>query len=155
MHNWFECKIQYEKVSQDDGKQKKVTDTYLVDALSFTEAEARLIEEVTPYMNGISKEFKVSNIKRSKIAEIFQNDKGEKWFKSKVLFIVIDEEKGTEKKIANTMIVQASDIKEALDNINNGMKGTMSDYEIFNITETPILDIFEYRMKENTNQTNS
>lgn len=94
MHNWFECKIQSEKTAED-GKQKKVTDTYLVDAMSFTEAEARVIKEVEPYMTG---EYTVSNIKRSKIQELFDAIEGDRWYKAKVLFTIIDPDKGREKK---------------------------------------------------------
>jgi len=141
MHNWFECKIQYEKLSTEDGKQKKSTDTYLVDALSFTEAEARLIKEVTPYMTG---EFTVSNLKRSKVYEIFDSPEGDRWYRAKVLFIILDEEKGTEKKVPSNMLIQASDIQAALVRLNEGMKGTMSDFEIASISDTPILDIFPY-----------
>jgi len=141
MHNWFECKIQYEKIAAEDGKQKKTIDTYLVDALSFTEAEARLIKEVTPYMTG---EFTIANIKRSRIYEIFDAPEGDRWYRAKVLFIILDEEKGTEKKVPSNMLIQASDIQSALVRLNEGMKGTMSDYEIASISDTPILDIFPY-----------
>ena len=141
MHNWFECKIQYEKLSPDDGKQKKSSDSYLVDAMSFTEAEARIIKAVTPYMTG---EFTVSNIKRSKIYEIFDSPEGDRWYRAKVLFIILDEEKGVEKKVPSTMMIQASDIQGALVRLNEGMKGTMSDYEIATISDTPILDIYPY-----------
>lgn len=141
MHNWFECKIQYDKIGTDDGKQKKVTDTYLVDALSFTEAEARIIEVVRPYMTG---EFTVSNIKRAKVYEIFESPTGDRWYRAKVLFVVLDQEKGTEKKIPSTMLIQADDIKDAIAKLEEGMKGTMSDYEIAMITDTPILDVVPY-----------
>jgi len=141
MHNWFECKIQYEKISPDDGKQKKKTDTFLVDALSFTEAEARLIQEVSPYMSG---EFTVANIKRTRVYELFDSPTGDRWYRAKVLFIILDQEKGTEKRVPSTMLVQASDIQEALTRLNEGMKGTMSDYEIAMITDTPILDVYPY-----------
>lgn len=141
MYNWFECKIQYEKTNDQDGKQRKVTDTYLVDAMSFTEAEARLIKEVTPYMTG---EFTVKNINRSHLYELFDSVSGDRWYRAKVLFIVLDQEKGTEKKVPSTMLIQASDIQEALDRLNEGMKGTMSDYEVAMITDTPIIDVFPY-----------
>lgn len=141
MHNWFECKIQYEKLSTDDGKQKKSSDSYLVDAMSFTEAEARIIKAVTPYMTG---EFTVANIKRSKIYEIFESPEGDRWYRAKVLFIILDEEKGVEKKVPSTMMIQASDIQSALVRLNEGMKGTMSDFEIASICDTPILDIYPY-----------
>lgn len=141
-NNWFETKIKYSKIGLDDGKQKTITDTYLIDALSFTEAEKRAIEEVRPFMTG---EFTVNAVKRSKIAEIFDYPTGDKWYKAKVLFIILDQEKGTEKKLPSTMMVQADDIKEALQRLDEGMKCTMSDYEVAKIEETSIFDIFPYK----------
>jgi hypothetical protein len=149
MHNWFECKIQYDKIGIDDGKQKKVTDTYLVDALSFTEAEARIIEVVRPYMTG---EFTVSNVARARIHEIFESPTGDFWYRAKVFFVVLDQEKGTEKKIPSTMLIQADDVKEAIAKLEEGMKGTMSDYEIAMIKVTPILDVIPYNAPQGSNQ---
>jgi len=140
MHNWFECKVKYEKTA-DDGKIVKVTEAYLIDALTFTEAEERTIEEMKPFISG---EFEVSNIKRTRISEMFFNENGDKWYRSKVNFITIDEEKGIEKRVGQTMMVQASDMKDALNGIIEGMKGTLADYEIASITETLIMDVFRY-----------
>lgn len=145
MHNWFQTQVKYQKIGTDDGKQKTVTDTYLVDALSFTEAEARTIEHARPYMTG---EFTVSAAKRSRVYEIFESPSGDKWYRAKILFVVLDQEKGTEKKIPSTMIIQADSIKEALQTLEEGMKGTMSDYEIAMITDTPILDVLPYKAPE-------
>jgi hypothetical protein len=140
MHTWFECKIKYEKTAEE-GKIVKVSEGYLVDALSFTEAEARIIEEMKPFISG---EFQVANIKRARINEMFFNENGDKWYRSKVNFITLDEEKGVEKRTGVTMMVQASDIKEALEGFIEGMKGSMADYEIANIAETLIIDVFKY-----------
>ncbi len=140
MHNWFECKVKYEKTA-DDGKIVKVTEAYLIDALTFTEAEERTIEEMKPFISG---EFEVSNIKRTRISEMFFNENGDKWYRSKVNFITIDEEKAIEKRVGQTMMVQASDVKDALNGIIEGMKGTLADYEIASITETLIMDVFRY-----------
>lgn len=144
MHTWFECKIKYEKTAEE-GKIIKVSEGYLVDALTFTEAEERIIEEMTPFISG---EFQVANIKRSRINEMFFNENGDKWYRSKVNFITLDEEKGIEKRTGVTMMVQASDIKGALEGITEGMKGTMADYEIASITETLIMDVFKYGKEE-------
>lgn len=138
---WFEAKIQYDKIGTEDGKQKKVTDTYLVDAMSFTEAEARAIEIVRPYMTG---EFTVAALKRAKVHEIFENATGDKWYRAKVVFIILDAEKGKEKKIGSIMLVQADDIEQARTRLEEQMKGTMSDYEVVRIEETPILDVVKY-----------
>ena len=98
---WFECKIRYEK-TLENGMVKKVTEPYLVDALSFTEAEARIIEEMKPFISG---EFTVSDIKRANYSELFfcDEDAADRWFKSKLLFITLDEKSGNEKKVASNV----------------------------------------------------
>ena len=144
MHNWFECGVTYDK-TQENGIIKRVTEPYLVDALSFTEAEARIIEEMKPYMSG---DFIVANIKRAKLAELFFNENGDRYYKAKVCFITLDEKSGTEKKTAVAMLAQASDIKEALAVIEKGMEGAMSDYIIVSLSETMIMDVFPYEVEK-------
>lgn len=140
MHNWFECKISYDKVLEN-GMQKKVSEPYLIDALSFTEAEARIIEEIKPYISG---DFTIADIKRVKYSELFFNETGDRYFKAKIYFVTLDEKSGTEKKTAAQMLAQASDIKEALSVIETGMTGTLADYIIASLTETAIMDVFTY-----------
>jgi len=146
MHNWFECKIKYEKTAEE-GKIVKVTETYLVDALSFTEAEARITEEMKPFISG---EFIVSAIRRVKINELFPNENGDKWYRAKVNFIALDEEKGIERKTPCMMLVQANDTNDANSGIIEGMKETMADYEIASITETLIMDVYPFVVPEKT-----
>lgn len=140
MHNWFECKVKLEKTAEE-GKIIKVNESYLVDALSFTEAEDRMITEMKPFISG---EFSVANIKRVKINEMFFYDDGDKWYRFKVNYITLDEEKGVEKKVPVAMMVQASEIGQALSRLHEGMKGSMADYEVVTITETLIMDVFKY-----------
>jgi len=140
MHNWFEFKIKYEKTAEE-GKIVKVNENYLIDALSFTEAEARIIEEMRPFISG---EFTVANIRRAKINEMFFNENGDKWYRAKVNFVTLDEEKGVERRTAVAMLIQATEIKEALNGLTEGMKGSMADYEVAAITETTIMDVFKY-----------
>ena len=141
MANWFECKVRYDKL-QENGAAKKVTEPYLVDALSFTEAEARITEEQTPFISG---DFSVSAVKRTKIAEIFFDETGDRWFLVKVGFITIDEKTAVEKRSTSLILVQATTFKDAYDNFIKGMAGTMADYEIVSISETPLMDV--YKMK--------
>lgn len=141
MKKYFLVGIKLEKTAEE-GKIIKVSEQYLVDALSFTEAEKRINEEMKPFISG---EFVVDTIKRAKINELFPNESGDRWFKSKVFFVSLDEEKGVEKRTPCTMYVKANDIKEAEANLHEGMKGTMADYEIASITETKILDVFNYK----------
>ena len=149
MASWFECKIRYDK-AQENGAIKKVTEPYLVDALSFTEAEARIIEEQTPFISG---EVNVTAVKRTKIAEIFWDDSADKWYLVKVAFVTIDEKTAVEKKSTSLILVAASDFKGAYDNSMEGMKGTMADFEIVSITETPLMDVYKVKVKsENKEQ---
>jgi len=140
MHNLFECKIKYEKTAEE-GRIVKVTESYLVDALTFSEAEERINKEMEPFISG---EFTVVAIKRAKINEMFFNDNGDKWYRAKVNFVSLDEEKGIERKIPVTMMVQANDTKEANEGIVEGMKGSMADYVIESVTETKIMDVYKY-----------
>ncbi len=140
MHNWFECKVKLEK-TVDDGKIVKVGESYLVDALSFTEAEERMVEEMKPFISG---DFQIANIKRVKISELFFNENGDKWYRCKVNFVTFDEEKGVEKRSPVQMMVQSADFRGALDGLTEGMKGTMADWEVANITETTIMDVFRF-----------
>ena len=140
MHTWFICNIRYDKIIKN-GMSKKVTEPYLVDALSFTEAEARIIEEITPFISG---EFEVSNVKKAKINEMFFDETGDRWFKCKVNFLTIDEKSGAEKKTESIMYVQANDIENALKTLTKGMSGSLANYEITAISETMIMDVFLY-----------
>ncbi len=143
MAQLFETKIRYDKI-QENGAVKKVTEAYLVDALTFTEAEARIIEEMKPYISG---DFSVV-VKRTKIAEVFWNPEAEKWWTVKVNFITLDDKTGVEKKSASLILVQADDDASAREKFNEGMKGTMADYEIAGINETNYLEVFKYSDKE-------
>ena len=142
---WFECKIRYEK-TLENGMVKKVTEPYLVDALSFTEAEARIIEEMKPFISG---EFTVSDIKRANYSELFFCDEeaADRWFKSKLLFITLDEKSGNEKKVATNVLIQASDLRDAVKKLDEGMKGSMADYEIASMAETAIMDVYRYEVE--------
>lgn len=139
--NYFECKISYEKM-MENGMQKKVTEPYLVDALSFTEAEARIIEELKPFISG---EFTVASIKRSNLSDIFFDPIGDRYFLAKVEYITLDEKSGAEKKTSVNMLVQAEEIQEAKDNLEKGMKGTLSDWVLVAIKETKIMDVFPFK----------
>ncbi|MBQ8154812.1 MAG: DUF4494 domain-containing protein [Prevotella sp.] len=144
--NWFLCKIRYEKV-MEDGLQKRVTELYVVDALSFTEAEARIMEEMASYISG---EFEVWEIDRAVFKEIFFSDAdmADKWYKAKLKFITIDEKTEKEKKTTVYYLVQAGSFDGANRNIDEVMGGTMIDYVIDTVSETAIMDVFEYAKKE-------
>ena len=140
--DWFECKVRYDK-TLETGLLKKVTESYLVDALSFTEAEERFLQEIEPMMSG---EYSVSDIKRAKISELFESidSTDDKWYKAKVAYIAYDEKKGVEKRTNQIMLIQAKDLRVAVQNLDKGMQGTMGDWDIISIAETPIMDIFKF-----------
>ncbi len=146
MAQWFTCKVRYDK-TMEDGLIKKVTETYLVDALTFTEAERRFIEEMEPYMSG---EYEVADIKKTKVAELFESNDAtdDHWYKARVAYITLDEKSGQEKRTNQMMLVQAKDLKTAVQNLENGLRGTMGEYLMISMTETPILDIYHYEKKE-------
>ena len=144
MSQWFECKVKYDRLVEG-GATKTVTEPYLVDALSFTEAEARITDKMQPFISG---EFAVAAVKRVNLADIFYNEAGDRWYKVKTNFITIDEKTAAEKRTACYMLVQASDLEGALKVFIDGMKDTLADFEIASIVETPLMDVFPANLEE-------
>ena len=142
---WFECKIRYEK-TMEDGMQKKVTEAYVVDALSFSEAEERIIEEMSSYISG---EFNVTDIKKAPYGEIFFSDQemADRWYKAKLQFITLDEKTEKEKRSNVNYLVQAGSFNGAVKNLEEVMGGTMIDYSIVSVNETTLMDVFEHLAK--------
>lgn len=145
---WFECKVRYEK-SGEDGTPRKVTETYVVDALSFSEAESRIMEEMCSYVSG---ELEIADLKIAQYKEIFfaDSDMADKWYKAKLAFITIDEKTDKEKKTTVYYLVNAGNINSALKNVDEIMSGTVVDYQTCNLSETQIIDVFEYKKKTET-----
>ena len=139
---WFECKIRYEKI-MEDGLPKKINDVYVVDALSFSEAEERIIEEMSSYISG---EIEIVDVKIAPYREIFFADDNlaDQWFKAKLSFITIDERGDKEKRTSVMYLVNAGNINHAIKNIGEVMSGTMIDYVTTSISATKIFDVFEY-----------
>lgn len=162
MHKFFLSKIKYEKTS-DEGKIVKVSELYLVDALSFTECESRIIQEMQPFISG---EFEVVAIQKKNYSEIVSelwainaveaeankllkanipnSQEADKWFECKLNFITLDEEKGIEKKTPVFMLVHANTVNSAHDTLIEHMRGSMADYTIEGVKETKIIDVFKY-----------
>lgn len=143
---YFEVKIQYQKM-QEDGKEKKVTDQYVVEALSFTEAETRIAEEMLPYTDG---DLDVVSEKIAPFNEILLSDRtdDDKWFISKVGFITLDEKTAKEKKQTFRYLVQAATSEIALDYTKEMLSHGMSDYSIDSVQDTPTLDVFLHERTE-------
>lgn len=148
---FFEVKIQYQKM-QEDGKEKKVTEQYVVEAMSFTEAESRIAEEMLPYTDG---DLDVVSEKIAPFNEIFisENSTDDKWFVSKVGFITLDEKTAKEKKQTFRYLVQAATSELALDYTKEMFSHGMSDYRIDAVQDTPTLDVFLYEVKKEVVET--
>ena len=141
---FFECAIKYEKTF-DDGILKKVTEKYLVDALSFTEAEARITEEIMSFVNG---ECIVKSIKRTNIVEIISNktDKvADSWFNVKLKYILIDEKSGNERHTYTHVLVNSDNIDDATESVNTAMNGTMCDYVVESVSLSQYIDVFIHK----------
>lgn len=139
---WFETTVPFDKM-MENGAVKKVTEKNLFDALSFTEAEERTIEELTPYISG---EFTVKTVKKTKISEIFFNENADRFYLVNVAFITIDEKTAVEKRSITQILVQANDFDGAVESFKGGMKGTMADYSIVSVTETPYMGVYPAKL---------
>lgn len=148
---WFECKIRYEKTAEN-GMNKKVTEPYLVDALSFTEAESRIIEEMKPFING---EFKVTAIKLANYSEYFasDNEKDDKWYRVKANWITLNEKSGKEKRSSWNALVQSDSTVNAEKYFHERMKGTLADYTVESVSETTLMDVYPYSLEKETEET--
>lgn len=146
MNTWFNCKVRYPK-TMENGTEKRVTEAYLVDALSFTEAEARIIREMTPFVGG---EFTVSGVARAGYSELFYSDDPQAgyWFKFKLAFIVLDEKTGNEKKTFTHVLVQSTGFRQAVKDLDSHMAGSMADYIIVSASESGIMDVYPYAAGE-------
>ncbi|QQS51145.1 MAG: DUF4494 domain-containing protein [Bacteroidota bacterium] len=140
MSTWFECKVKYKKTDAN-GKEKSVSEPYLVDAVSFTDAESRIHAELEAYISG---EFNVTNIKKAGFSELIFNEQGDRWFKCKLSMTLLDEEKGMERKSNTYLLMQANNVKEAYLAVEKLMAGSVSDYSIPSVAESPIMDVFSY-----------
>jgi len=140
MQTWFEVKVKYVKVDQD-GRERKVGEVYLVDAVSFTDAEARIIEQMQQMIRG---EFHIDNIKKSNIVEIFPHESGEFWYKARISIVTIDEKAGKEKKINNYFLVAADDFKEAYSRLEDGLSYILVPYHTTAMSLSTIVDVFPY-----------
>lgn len=142
MPQWIESAVSYDKV-MENGTVKKVTEKNLFDSCSFTECEARTIEEMTPYISG---EFSVKAVKRTKISEIFFDDSADRFYLVCVAFVTIDERTAVEKRSLSQILVQANDFDGAVAAFKEGMKGTMADYEIQSVAETPYMGVYPAKL---------
>lgn len=140
MNSWYTVKVKYTK-QFDDGRLKRVNEPYLVDAVSFTEAEARIYEELAAYIRG---EFAINGISKTDFADIFHYDDAEDWYKCKVTYVSVDADSGKEKKVNQNFLVSAHSVKEAYARLEESLSGMMVSYDIPSVMLSPIVDIFPF-----------
>ena len=145
MQTWFESKAKYMKVSES-GKEQMVTENFLLDAVSFTDAESRMIWQLQQMVK--KGEFSVIDIKKSKIAEVFSYDTGEWWFKVTINLVTIDEEAGREKKLRTYYLIMADDINEVLKRLDESLSYLVIPYVVTAIAVSTIVDVFPYEPAE-------
>lgn len=141
MATYYQVVIKYDKI-QENGSSKRVSEKHIAEALSCTDAEARVTEEMQPFISG---DFLATSVKTTPIAEIF-NLGAERYWLVKVAFITIDERTATEKRTISQILVGAPDFTNAIEEFNEGMKGTMADFEIISLSETPIMEVFPAKL---------
>ena len=144
MQTWFECKVKYNKTLQS-GKEQLVTENFLLDAVSFTDAETRMMRQMQEMVRG---EFNVTDIKKSRIGEVFPYDTGEWWFKATINLVTIDEEAGKEKKMRTYYLIMADDIKEALQRLDESLSYLVIPYVVSALAVSTIVDVFPYEPSE-------
>ncbi len=145
MSNWYEVKVKYVKIDEQSGREKKVTEPYLIDAVSFTEAESRIHAELEEMIRG---DFQVTNISKANYSDLFPFDNADRWFKCKVTYVSLDDAAGKEKKISSQMLVMGNDLKEAYDNLMSSLSGMTVDFNVVGINESPLMDVFPYFKEE-------
>ena len=144
MNNWFICKVKYSKVDER-GSEKKVTEAYLVDAMTYTEAEARLNKNLEEFISG---EFILHAISKANFTDVFPFEDGDVWYKCKVSYVDIDEKSEKEKKVTNYMLVLASNIKDAVDKLDESLSTMIVPYDVLSVQDSNIYDIFPYKPSE-------
>ena len=140
MQNWFECTLKCVRVD-NDGRERKVSENYLIDAVSFTDAEARMTEQGQQITRG---EFQVKNIRQSNVIEVFPANDGGYWYKAKISLVTIDERAGKEKKITEYFLVEAADIEEAFSALKDGLSYILVPYEVLSVSLTTVCDVYPY-----------
>lgn len=143
MASWFLCKIRYQQPSEN-GKLNTINESYLVDSVSFTDAEARIYQE----LSSIVPDFSLTGVRPMRLADVFHYDDAETWFKCKVNYVSIDEKAGKEKKVQQTMLVSAANAKQAYERIEESLRTMLVPFEITDVNLTSILEIFPYVVEE-------
>lgn len=144
--NWFEATVKYIKV-MEDGRERKVKESYLLDAMSYTEAETRIKSEMESIVKG---DYYISSLKPSNIIEVISSDdlNDDRWYKAKIAIIDADQVSGKEKKANSYYLVAASCTNKSLENINKNLSTYIVPWEVVSVADTNFMDVFPYFEKE-------
>ncbi len=140
MKTWYNCKVKSNKQAED-GSVKQGTEVFLIDAVTYTEAEARMNEIAARDIHG---EFLITHITKTNIGEVIPDEDSFTWFKAKVVYVTVDADTEKEMKINTYLLVAAQHIKQVFEKIEDHFRGTMVPYEIPSITQTPIVEVYPY-----------
>jgi hypothetical protein len=140
MKTWYQCTVKYTK-ENDQGHTKIVTEKYVCDALSFTEAEAKIYDEIGQRVMG---EFQVTAITKTQITEIFEYDDADQFYQAKVCYSAVDIDSGKEKKITNVMLVTAHSVDEAHNRVKESLNNMLVTFTVPEVKESPILEVFHH-----------
>lgn len=144
MRTWFLCKVKYAK-ENEEGLLKNISEQFLVDAVSFTEAEAIIFDRLGSQIRG---DFQVTGLSKSNIVDVFFYEDADIWHKCKITYLVTDADSGKEKKVTQYMLVTANELKEAYDRIQESLSNMLVSFRVPDIVESPIVDIFPYEKVE-------
>ncbi|MGL1887795.1 MAG: DUF4494 domain-containing protein [Reichenbachiella sp.] len=144
MNIWYSCKVKYGKVNEE-GVMKQTTDSFLVDAMTYTEAEARIYEAMERDVSG---EFAVNNISKTNIGDLVQVEEGDYWYKCKVSYSTVDGDSEKEIKVNTYFLVNAEDVKEAFDRVTESLNTMLVPFEIPSVTKTNIVEVYPYNADE-------
>jgi hypothetical protein len=147
MRTWFLCKVKYAK-ENEQGLLKNVSEQYLVDAVSFTEAEARIYDMLGSTIRG---DFQVTNISKSNFVDVFHYEDIDVWHKCKITYVIADADSGKEKKVTQYMLVTAHDVKEAYERIHESLNNMLVTFRVPDVTESAIVEVFPYEKDEELN----
>lgn len=138
--DFYEVGVRYDK-TQENGTNKKVTEKYAVDAISFGEAEASIVKEMGTYISG---EYKLTSNSLANYHEVLttEADNADKYYKVRAAFITFDDKTQHEKRSNTSFLVQASSLRNAVDNFDTFMGSSMIDFSIVSVQETKLMDIF-------------
>jgi len=144
MRTWFQCKVKYAK-ENEQGLLKAISEQYLIDAVSFTEAEAILYDRLGSVIRG---DFQVTAIAKSNIVDVFFYEDQDTWFKAKIQYIVADADSGKEKKVTQFMLVTASDVPQAHERIQESLSNMLVSFQVPDVTITQVIEVFPYEKPE-------